>query len=228
MAKREGPGAKRETAGSKRRRGEEIVARLHELYPDAEIELDWETPLQLLVATQLAAQSTDARVNQVTPALFARYPTARDLAAADPETLREEIRSTGFYRQKAERVLGTARKLVADHGGEVPDTMEELLALPGVARKTANVVLGVAFRKPEGVIVDTHVTRLSGRLGLSAERDPVKIERDLMALLPRGEWTFTALALTLHGRRVCHARTPECSRCHLAPHCPRIGVARSA
>jgi endonuclease-3 len=202
----------------------EVVRGLHALYPDADCELRYENPLQLLVATILAAQSTDVRVNQVTETLFVKYPTAADFAAADPAVFEQDIRSTGFYRNKTRMVLGTARRLVEDYGGEVPDTMEDLVTLPGVARKTANVVLGTAFGKPIGVVVDTHVRRLSYRLGLSSQKDPEKIEKDLMDVLPQDEWIFAAHALILHGRRVCKARKPRCGECDLVGVCPRNGV----
>ncbi len=203
-----------------------VVAGLHRLYPDADCELDHQSPLQLLIATILSAQSTDRGVNQVTPALFRKYRTAAALARADPATFETEIKSTGFFRQKTKNVLGAARKIVDEHGGKVPETMEELLELPGVARKTANVVLGTAFHKAVGVVVDTHVRRLAYRLGLSAETDPVKVERDLMARLPRKDWVFLGHAIIWHGRRVCHARKPDCEGCGLRPHCPRNGLAR--
>lgn len=211
----------KETAGK-------IAAALHELYPDADVELDWKTPLDLLVATILSAQSTDARVNQVTAELFRKYRSARDYARADPEVFREEIRSTGFFNQKTDWVLGAAEKIVEDFEGEVPETMEELVTLPGVARKTANLVLGTAFGKAEGVVVDTHVKRVSYRLGLTLESDPVKVEEDLMKALPREEWIFAGHALILHGRRICVARKPKCSECGVAEHCPRNGVEASA
>jgi endonuclease-3 len=201
-----------------------IVELLHDLYPDAETELDWKTPLQLLFATILSAQSTDKRVNEVTPGLFEKYPTVEDFARADPEELEQDIQSTGFYRQKAKRLIGAAQQIVEEHDGEVPETMEELVDLPGVARKTANVVLGSAFGKPVGVVVDTHVKRLAYRLGLSQRDDPVKIERDLMEELPQNEWIFAAHALIWHGRRVCKARKPQCEECSLEPWCPRNGV----
>jgi endonuclease III len=202
----------------------DLVRGLHGLYPDADCELRWESPLQLLVATILAAQSTDVRVNQVTETLFVKYPTAADYAAADPAVFEQDIRSTGFYRNKTRLVLGAAQRLVEEYGGEVPDAMEDLVTLPGVARKTANVVLGTAFRKPLGVVVDTHVRRLAQRLGLSSEKDPDKIENDLMQVLPRAEWIFVGHALTLHGRRVCNARKPRCAECDLVGVCPRNGV----
>jgi endonuclease III len=205
-----------------------IVAALHELYPDADVELDWQTPLDLLVATILSAQSTDERVNRVTADLFRRYRTAEDYARADPELFREEIRSTGFFNQKTDWVLGAAKRIVESFGGEVPQAMAELVTLPGVARKTANLVLGTAFGKAEGVVVDTHVKRVAYRLGLMLESDPEKVEQELMALLPREEWIFAGHALILHGRRVCVARKPRCSQCGLAQWCPRNGVEQSA
>jgi endonuclease-3 len=205
-----------------------IAAALHELYPDADVELDWQTPLDLLVATILSAQSTDERVNRVTADLFKKYRTAKDYAAADPAIFREEIRSSGFFNQKTDWVLGAARKMVEDFGGRVPETMDELVTLPGVARKTANLVLGTAFGKAEGVVVDTHVKRVAYRLGLTLEQDPVKVEEDLMARLPREEWIFAGHALILHGRRICVARKPKCSQCGLAEWCPRNGVEQSA
>lgn len=202
----------------------EILSGLHELYPDADVELRWETPLELLVATILSAQSTDERVNRVTEDLFRKYRSARDYAEADPETFQEEIRSTGFFRQKGKNVQGAARKIAEEHGGEVPRAMAELVALPGVARKTANLVLGTAFGIAEGVVVDTHVKRVSYRLGLTLEKTPEKIERNLMETLPRDEWIFAGHALILHGRRVCVAKKPRCSECRLAEWCPRNGV----
>lgn len=206
----------------------EIAAGLHALYPDADVELDWETPLDLLVATILSAQSTDERVNRVTAELFGKYRSAADYAAADPETFEEEIRSTGFFRQKTKHVLGAARALVDDFEGDVPRTMDELTTLPGVARKTANLVLGTAFGKAAGVVVDTHVKRLSYRLGLTLETAPEKVERDLLERLPEEEWIFAGHALILHGRRVCVAKKPRCSECALATCCPRNGVEASA
>ena len=193
---------------------------LRRAYPDANCALEHRTPFQLLVATILSAQCTDVRVNIVTKELFARYPDAESLAAAPRPTLERLVHSTGFFRNKAKNLKGTARQLVAEHGGRVPDTMEALLALPGVARKTANVVLGNAYGKNEGVVVDTHVGRLSRRLGLTTHDDPVKVERDLMALVPRADWTWVAHALILHGRAICGARGPRCGECPLAPDCP--------
>jgi endonuclease-3 len=182
--------------------------------------LDHRSPFELLVATILSAQCTDERVNQVTPALFARYPTPAAMAKADPADLEDLIRSTGFFRNKARSLLGAAQRLTAAYGGEVPRTMDDLLTLPGVARKTANVVLGTAFGLATGVVVDTHVSRLAGRLGLSAQKDPPKIERDLMALLPEDRWIAFSHQLIWHGRKVCQARTPRCGECTLAPLCP--------
>ena len=203
----------------------EVVAELERLYPDADCELRHENALQLLIATILSAQSTDVRVNQVTATLFQRYRTAEDFANATTATFEQEIRSTGFFRQKTKNVLGAARKIVADFGGEVPDTMEELVTLPGVARKTANVVLGTWFRKPVGVVVDTHIGRLARRLGITRETNPVKVERDLMNRLPRDRWIFLGHAIIWHGRRVCSARRPDCANCTLADWCPRNGLA---
>ena len=204
-----------------------IIQRLHAAYPDARYELNWETPLQLLVGTILAAQCTDERVNKVTPALFAAYPDAAAFAAADQGALEKAIHSTGFFRNKAKSIREASADIVAKHGGKVPRTLEELTALRGVGRKTANVVLGNAYGIP-GVVVDTHVTRLSHRLGLTNETDPVKIEFALMPLVPRELWTLFSHWLILHGRAVCNARKPLCSRCPLAPHCPKLGVSAPA
>ncbi len=198
----------------------EILARLKREYPDAHCELDRESPFQLLVATILSAQCTDKRVNMVTPLLFETFPTAAALADAPTEKLEDLIRSTGFFRNKAKSLIGLGKALAERHGGEVPDTMEELVRLPGVGRKTANVVLGNAFNRNEGVVVDTHVGRLSNRLGLTRETDPVKVERDLMPLFPRQDWALLAHLLIFHGRRVCVARAPRCDRCVLSDICP--------
>jgi endonuclease-3 len=206
-----------------RARTRRIVTRLAKLYPDAHCELDFGNPLQLLIATILSAQCTDVRVNMVTPALFARYPDAAAFAKAGAKELENLIRSTGFYRAKARNIQLCCGQLVERHGGEVPSTMEELVALNGVGRKTANVILGNAFDIP-GLPVDTHVTRLSWRLGLTTETDPVKIERDLTALVPPKGWTMLGHRLIFHGRRVCHARKPCCEECGLAKDCPRNGV----
>jgi endonuclease III len=198
----------------------DVIARLKREYPDARTELDSGNPLELLVATILSAQTTDVRVNQVTRDLFAKYRSAEDYAGADPSRLEEDIRPTGFYRNKARALQGMARALLERHGGEVPRTMSELVALPGVGRKTANVVLGNAFGVNEGVVVDTHVRRLSNRLGLTTEQDPEKIERDLLPLVPEEERTLFSHLLIFHGRRVCKARKPLCPECVLNDVCP--------
>jgi endonuclease-3 len=202
----------------------EVFARLKRAHPDAHCELDHETPLQLLMATILSAQCTDKRVNMVTPLLFKTYPTAASLADADPEKLEEIIKSTGFFRNKTKSLIGLGKALVERHNGEVPDTMAELVQLPGVGRKTANVILGNAFRKNEGVVVDTHVGRLSIRLGLSKERDPVKLEQQLMPLFPSEDWAMLAHVLIFHGRRVCDAKAPKCDICVLNEICPSSSV----
>ncbi len=203
-----------------RERAAELVEVLPEVYPGAHCELQFKNPLQLLIATILSAQCTDKRVNMVTPALFAKYRTAKDYAAASPATFEEEIKTTGFFRNKTKSVLGAARVIAAEHGGKVPDTMEELHALPGVGRKTANVVLGNAFNKSEGVVVDTHVARLSQRLRLTKQTDPEKIEADLMKIVPRQHWTMWSHWLIWHGRRRCFARKPDCSACEVFQLCP--------
>jgi endonuclease-3 len=197
-----------------------ILAGLYARFPGANCELEHRDPLQLLVATILSAQCTDARVNMVTRHLFAKYRTAEDYAAADPAVFEQEIRSTGFFRNKTKNVLGMARALVERHGGRVPDTMEELVPLPGVGRKTANVILGTAFGKNEGVVVDTHVGRIAKRLGLTKHDDPVKVEQDLMKLLPRAEWTRFSHTVIHHGRQICDARKPQCEACPIAGLCP--------
>ena len=198
----------------------EVTARLKAEYPDARTELDWSNPLELLVATILSAQTTDVQVNQVTKSLFAKYRTAEDYADADPGVLEEDIRPTGFYRNKARSLRGMAGALVEEYGGVVPRTMSELVALPGVGRKTANVVLGNAFGVDEGIVVDTHVRRVSGRLGLTENRDPVKIEQELMSVVPEEDWTDFSHLLILHGRRTCKARKPDCPNCILNDICP--------
>jgi endonuclease-3 len=208
---------------AERARVRRLVKQLAKLYPDAHCELNFDNPLQLLVATILSAQCTDVRVNQVTPAVFARYPNAKALATADLMELEELIRPTGFFRAKAKNIQICCRQLVERHGGKVPGTMEELTALNGVGRKTANVILGNAFNVP-GLPVDTHVSRLSRRLGLTTETDPVKIERDVTSLVPASEWTMLGHCLIFHGRRVCFARSPRCDACGLAKDCPKIGV----
>ncbi|WP_438013650.1 endonuclease III [Sorangium sp. So ce315] len=201
-----------------------VLQHLREAYPDARYELDWETPLDLLVATILAAQCTDERVNRVTATLFKKYPTAQAYADAPAEVLEEELKPTGFYRQKTKTVKAVCQALVARFGGEVPRTMDELTSLPGVARKTANVVLNTAFDLPSGIIVDTHVARLSGRIGLSKRDKPEQIEQDLMRIVPREQWTFFGPAMVLHGRYTCVARKPRCAECRMSALCPKEGV----
>jgi endonuclease III len=200
-----------------------LLRALRRTYPDAHCALRHDDALQLLVATILSAQCTDVRVNLVTPPLFAKYKSAADFAGADPGTFQSEIRSTGFFRSKAQRIRDAARLLVEKHGGKVPDTMEELLELPGVARKTANVVLGSWFRKATGVVVDTHVDRVSRRLKLTKEKTPEKIERDLMRLVPKEEWIDFSHRLIWHGRQICVARKPRCEICPLGDWCPSKG-----
>ncbi len=202
----------------------EILSRLKELYPDARCALDHRNAYELLCATILSAQCTDARVNLVTPTLFARYPTPFELARANPAEVEEIIKSTGFFRNKTRSLIGMAQALVSEHSGEVPRTMEELRRLPGVGRKTANVILGNAYNINEGVTVDTHVTRLSRLLGLSSERDAEKIETELMKLFPRESWGLLSHLLIFHGRNVCIARRPRCSDCALAQLCPSSAV----
>jgi endonuclease-3 len=206
-----------------KRRVRRLAARLTVLYPDVRCPLTHANPVQLLVATILSAQCTDARVNLVTPALFRRYPDAFAFAAAEPRELETYIKSTGFFRNKAKHIIACCQQLVEKHGGQVPATLEELVPLPGVGRKTANVILGTAFATP-GITVDTHVGRLSRRLGLSSFTDPVKVERDLMKLVPKRQWSTFSLRLIFHGRQVCYARKPRCGDCALARLCPRIGV----
>lgn len=211
----------RPTAGGDlRRRAGRILKALRRSRPEARIELEFRSPFELLVATILSAQCTDARVNKVTPDLFRTYPDASALANAAPEKLESLIRSTGFFRAKTRALLGASRAIRDEHGGQVPRTMEDLARLPGVGRKTANVVLGGAYGIPTGVVVDTHVQRVARRLRLTRHEDPVRIERDLMALWPRSQWIFASIALVLHGRYVCVARTPHCSECALSPECP--------
>jgi len=205
---------------SARKPVEEILSRLKALYPDARCALEHENAYQLLCATILSAQCTDARVNLVTPALFARYPTPFELARAQPADVEEIIKSTGFFRNKTKSLIGMAQAVVADHGGEIPRTMEELRTLPGVGRKTANVVLSNAYGTNEGVTVDTHVTRLSGLLGLSRDTDPVRIEEQLMQMYRREDWGILSHLLIFHGRQTCIARRPRCGECVLAQLCP--------
>lgn len=211
---------------AKEQRAIEILIRLKRLYPEAPCTLNYGTPVQLLVATILSAQCTDERVNQVTPELFRRFPDAASLAKVNPEELETLIRSTGFYRNKAKNIQGACRMIMAEFGGEVPKRMEELLKLPGVARKTANVVLAHAYNIHQGVTVDTHVKRLSNRLGLTEHTDPIRIERDLMRLLPQAEWENWSIRLVYHGRAVCQARKPLCAACVLADLCPSADLSQ--
>jgi endonuclease-3 len=206
-----------------RRRAKKIVEGLAKQYPDAHCALDYGSPLQLLIATILSAQCTDVRVNMVTPALFARYKTVHDFATAKPVELERMIASTGFFRNKARNIIECCRAILDKHSGEVPNTLEELVQLPGVGRKTANVVLGNAFGVP-GITVDTHVGRLSRRLGLTVHDDAVKVEMDLMAVIPKEEWTMFSHRMIFHGRQVCFARKPNCEGCTLNTFCPKIGV----
>jgi endonuclease III len=205
-------------------RAREIYERLIAHYPDAHCALDFKSPFQLLVATILSAQCTDKRVNMVTPALFKRYRTPAALAAAKAEELEEMIKSTGFFRNKTKSLLGMSTAVDERHGGKVPDTMEALVKLPGVGRKTANVLLGNAYDKNEGVVVDTHVGRVSKRLGLTKQTDPVKVEQDLMKLFPNDRWTMLSHLLIEHGRRICEARRPKCEACFLSDICPSSTV----
>jgi endonuclease-3 len=207
-------------SAAERERAAQIVARLREMYPDARCSLDFTTPLELLVATQLSAQCTDERVNVVTKALFAKYQTAADYARVSQEELEQDIKQTGFYRNKAKHIREAAALIEERYGGAVPRTMAELTALPGVARKTANVVMGNAYGIVEGVVVDTHVGRIARRLGLTTSEDPVKVEQDLMALLPQADWLAFSHMLIWHGRAICQARKPLCGECALAQLCP--------
>ncbi|HEX6820132.1 MAG TPA: endonuclease III [Ktedonobacterales bacterium] len=217
-----------ERQSGEKERAREIVARLHTAYPDARCSLNFTTPLELLVATVLSAQCTDERVNQVTERLFAKYPSAQAFADAPLEELEQDIKQTGFYRNKAKHVHEAGRQIVERFDGEVPRTMEELTSLPGVARKTANVVLGNAYGIVEGIVVDTHVSRLSQRLGLTAEQEPAKIEQDLMALLAQSDWLDFSHLLIYHGRAVCQARAPKCAECTLLDLCPTGAATLSA
>ncbi len=209
-------------SGSKRQRALEILVRLKRLYPEAPCTLNYETPVQLLVATVLSAQCTDERVNLVTPALFQQFPDAAALAGAELSEIENLVRSTGFYRNKAKNIQAACRLIMTQYGGLVPQTMEELLQLPGVARKTANVVLAHAFGIHAGVTVDTHVKRLSQRLGLTKQTDPIRIEQDLMKLIPQPDWENWSIRLIYHGRAVCNARNPACGSCALVDLCPSV------
>jgi len=208
-----------ESLAAKKGRARKLIRVLEREYPDAKIALDFSNPLELLVATILAAQCTDERVNQVTGSLFTKYLSARDYAQADPETLEREVHSTGFYKAKARAIVGMAKALVARHGGQVPRTLEELVALPGVGRKTANVVLGNAFDRP-AIAVDTHVFRVSQRLGLAKADNPERVHEQLCQVIPRPKWTQITHLLTTHGRRVCQARKPSCPSCAVRSLCP--------
>lgn len=214
----------RESAADRRRRAAAVAGRLAATYPAAECSLAFENPFQLLVATILSAQCTDKRVNMVTGGLFGRWPTPAALAAARPRDLEAVIRSTGFYRAKAKNILGCCNALVERHGGEVPRTLADLVRLPGVGRKTANVVLGSAFGQADGIVVDTHVGRIARRLGLTRHADAVRAERDLVKVVPRDHWIGFSHRLIEHGRTICPARSPRCEACPLADLCPRVGV----
>lgn len=213
----------RESKTAKAQRAQRIADGLRALYP-AECALTHENPFQLLVATILSAQCTDERVNQVTPTLFAKYPDAASFATARQSDIEKLIYSTGFFRAKSKSILGASRAIIRDHGGKVPDTMAELIELPGIGRKTANVVLGTAFGIAEGVVVDTHVGRLARRMDLTRNRDAVKVEQDVMVLLPKAEWVEFSHRAIWHGRRICLARKPLCDSCAIRPDCPRVGV----
>lgn len=214
----------RESKRARRGRAVRVYDLLAEAYPDAHCELDYADAYQLSVATILSAQTTDQRVNLVTPILFLRYPNVPELAAARQADVEEIIRSTGFFRNKSKSIVGFARGVMAEHDGEVPRTLKELAALPGVGRKTANVILGNAFGIEEGVVVDTHVKRLSDRLGLTIHEEPAKVEQDLMEIFPRERWTMLSHLLIWHGRRVCNARRPRCQECSVARLCPSSQV----
>lgn len=214
----------RVAAVERRAQARKIIARLKREYPDATCALHHQSALELVVATILSAQCTDARVNMVTPHLFAKYRTAADYAAADPRVLEKEIQSTGFFRNKTKSIIGMAQALVERHGGAVPQTMDELTALPGVGRKTANVILGTWFKKNEGVVVDTHVHRVTRLLKLTRQDDPVKIEQELMEIVPRDDWTWFSHTLIQHGRQVCVARRPKCAECVVNRLCPSSAV----
>jgi endonuclease III len=205
--------------GTDPRRVRAILGKLDEAYPAASCELHHDNPFQLLVATILSAQCTDVRVNQVTPGLFAKYPKAADFACADPRDIEREIKSTGFFRNKTKSIIGASRAIHERYGGQVPRTMEEMLELPGVARKTANVVLGTAYGLATGIVVDTHVLRLAKRLDLTRNTDPKKVEQDLMAVIPKEKWILISHQIIWHGRRVCHARKPRCAECNLERLC---------
>lgn len=214
----------RETSANRAQRAARILADLKRTYPDAHCELDYSTPLELLVATILSAQTNDKQVNVVTLDLFRKYRTVQDYAGADPAELEKDLQRIGLFRNKAKNIRACAAKLLTQHGGEVPASMDALVALDGVGRKTANVVLGNAFNLNDGVVVDTHVARLSNRLGLSRETSPEKIEQDLMKLVPQADWALVSHLLIWHGRRRCNARKPDCANCEVRGECPRVGL----
>ena len=220
------PIPRRESVAAKKQRATRIAERLAEAFPAAECSLDFATPFELVIATILSAQCTDKRVNMVTPALFRRWPTAVTMARATQAQLEQAVRTTGFFRSKAKNILGCCQALVDRHAGDVPRQLAELVALPGVGRKTANVVLGSGFGQAEGVVVDTHVGRISRRLGLTKHTDAVRAERDLMAVLPRDHWIGFSHRMIELGRTICSARAPKCSNCVIADLCPRIGVGK--
>ncbi len=207
------------TAAERQERVAEILRRLDRMYPGATCALHHHNPWELLVATILSAQCTDKRVNEVTPGLFAKYPTPADFAAVRPEVLAQDIRSTGFFNNKAKSIVGAAKKIVFEFGGKVPKTMEEMLSIPGAARKTANVVLGTAYGIPSGIVVDTHVQRIAQRLDLTRQTDPVKIEQDLQKIIPQDRWILFSHQIILHGRALCTARSPKCAECDLNSLC---------
>jgi len=214
----------KETAEARRNRCRKIVSALRKEYPEAAVALEFATPLQLLISVILSAQCTDVRVNKVTPGLFKRYKSAKDFAEANPAELEEAIHSTGFFRNKAKNIIGCCRALVENHGGKVPSSMEELIQLPGVGRKTANCILGGAFGVTSGIVVDTHVSRLAALLQLTKNSDPVKIETDLCEIVDQKEWIYIGNALILHGRNICIARRPNCPECVLSKYCPSSTV----
>jgi endonuclease-3 len=220
------PSANDHSSEAPTRRARRIVRELARAYPEARCSLDFDSPVQLLVATILSAQCTDARVNKVTPALFARFPDAHAVADAEPAELEALIRTTGYFRNKAKNIIRCCRQLVEDHDGEVPRTLEALVKLAGIGRKTANVVLGHAFGLA-GIPVDTHVGRLARRLGLTTRANPVHVEHDLNVLIPKKDWSLFGLRLIYHGRRVCRARKPRCEECNLAGLCPKVGVGKA-
>jgi endonuclease-3 len=207
------------SAAERKARVEEILRRLDQMYPDATCALHHSSPWELLVATILSAQCTDKRVNEVTPGLFKKYPMIEDFAAVRPEVLAEDIKSTGFFNNKAKSIIGAAKRVLGEFGGEVPRTLDEMLTIPGAARKTANVVLGTAYGIPSGVVVDTHVSRISQRLDLTKNTDPVKIEQDLQKIIPQDRWIKFSHQMILHGRALCMARAPECDKCALNDIC---------